>query len=96
VTITKLRKVIKKFKPKIIVHFAAESHVDNSIKSPRKFVQTNILGTYNILRSINKKIFLIHISTDEVLAMLLINLLMKQQNIIQDHLILHLKPQLII
>lgn len=63
---SKLCEVIKKFKPKIIVHFAAESHVDNSIKSPGKFIQSNILGTYNILRSINKKIFLVHISTDEV------------------------------
>jgi dTDP-glucose 4,6-dehydratase len=63
---SKLYKVIKKFKPKIIVHFAAESHVDNSIQSPGKFISSNIQGTYNILRSINKKIFLIHISTDEV------------------------------
>ena len=62
----KLNKAIKKFKPNIIVHFAAESHVDNSIASPGKFIKTNIDGTYNILRSINKKIFLIHISTDEV------------------------------
>ncbi|MDA7466109.1 GDP-mannose 4,6-dehydratase [Candidatus Pelagibacter ubique] len=63
---TKLQKVIKKFNPKIVIHFAAESHVDNSIKSPGKFIESNILGTYNILRSINKKIFLVHISTDEV------------------------------
>ena len=63
---TKLQKVIKKFNPEIVIHFAAESHVDNSIKSPGKFIQSNILGTYNILRSINKKIFLVHISTDEV------------------------------
>ncbi|MDA9105724.1 GDP-mannose 4,6-dehydratase [Candidatus Pelagibacter sp.] len=62
----KLREVIKKFDPKIVVHFAAESHVDNSIKSPGEFIKSNIIGTYNILRSINKKIFLIHISTDEV------------------------------
>ncbi len=63
---TKLRSTIKKFNPQVIVHFAAESHVDNSIKSPKKFIDSNIMGTYNILRSINKKIFLIHISTDEV------------------------------
>tara|TARA_A100001234_G_scaffold72626_1_gene63999 strand:- start:14199 stop:15158 length:960 start_codon:yes stop_codon:yes gene_type:complete len=62
----KLNQTIKKFKPNIIVHFAAESHVDNSIESPGKFIKTNIDGTYNILRSMNKKIFLIHISTDEV------------------------------
>ena len=63
---TKLQQSIKKFNPEIVIHFAAESHVDNSIKSPGKFIQSNILGTYNILRSINKKIFLVHISTDEV------------------------------
>ena len=63
---SKVYKVIKKFKPNIIVHFAAESHVDNSIQSPGKFINSNIQGTYNILRSISKKIFLIHISTDEV------------------------------
>ena len=62
----KLNKIIKQFKPDIVVHFAAESHVDNSIRAPGQFIQTNIYGTYNILRSINKKIFLIHISTDEV------------------------------
>mgnify|MGYP000117776093 CR=1 FL=1 len=62
----KLKKIIKKFNPEIVVHFAAESHVDNSIKNPRHFIESNILGTYNILKSINKKIFLIHISTDEV------------------------------
>ncbi len=62
----KLNPIIKKFKPNVIIHFAAESHVDNSIKSPSEFIKTNIDGTYNILRSIDKKIFLIHISTDEV------------------------------
>ncbi|MBD1167805.1 GDP-mannose 4,6-dehydratase [Pelagibacterales bacterium SAG-MED06] len=62
----KLKNTIKKFKPKIVVHFAAESHVDNSIKSPGEFMKSNIIGTYNILRAINKNIFLIHISTDEV------------------------------
>ncbi len=62
----KLRTIIKKFKPNIVVHFAAESHVDNSIISPGEFIKTNIYGTYNVLRCINKKIFLLHISTDEV------------------------------
>ena len=63
---SKLKNTIKKFKPNIVVHFAAESHVDNSIKSPGEFMKSNIIGTYNILRAINKNIFLIHISTDEV------------------------------
>jgi len=61
-----LYKTIKKFKPNVIVHFAAESHVDNSIISPGEFIKTNIEGTYNILRSIDEKIFLVHVSTDEV------------------------------
>ncbi|MFE0504345.1 dTDP-glucose 4,6-dehydratase [Peribacillus butanolivorans] len=51
-----------------IVHFAAESHVDNSIKNADKFIQTNIVGTYHLLQQLlngyAKK--MIHISTDEV------------------------------
>ena len=62
----KLSRAIKNFNPDIVVHFAAESHVDNSIKSPGDFIQSNIIGTYNLLRSINKNIFLLHVSTDEV------------------------------
>jgi dTDP-glucose 4,6-dehydratase len=52
----------------IIVHFAAESHVDNSIKDPLIFSKTNIIGTQNLLeasRKINIKKFIM-ISTDEV------------------------------
>ncbi len=51
-----------------VVHFAAESHVDRSIDDASVFVQTNILGTYNVLEA-SKKLGikrLIHISTDEV------------------------------
>ena len=48
------------------MHFAAESHVDNSIKDPKKFINTNIIGTYNLLRLIDKKTKIVHISTDEV------------------------------
>lgn len=52
----------------IIVHFAAESHVDRSIKDARAFVETNIVGTYTLLESArnhgNKRFH--HISTDEV------------------------------
>jgi dTDP-glucose 4,6-dehydratase len=59
-----------------LVNFAAESHVDRSIDAPAEFLQTNILGTFNLLEiarkfwpnsasDINKKRFL-HISTDEV------------------------------
>lgn len=50
-----------------VVHFAAESHNDNSLHSPWPFVQTNIVGTYQILEAVrkyNKRLH--HISTDEV------------------------------
>jgi dTDP-glucose 4,6-dehydratase len=51
-----------------VIHFAAESHVDNSILNPFKFVQTNIIGTLNLLdASVKYGINLFyHISTDEV------------------------------
>lgn len=55
-----------------IIHFAAESHVDNSITGPRKFIDTNIIGTFNLLeifKQTNIKKF-IHISTDEVFGSL--------------------------
>ncbi len=51
----------------IVVHFAAESHNDNSLKNPRPFIESNILGTYQILESVRKyEKRLHHISTDEV------------------------------
>jgi dTDP-glucose 4,6-dehydratase len=51
-----------------VFNFAAESHVDRSIKSSKEFVSTNILGTTNLLESslINSKTIFIQISTDEV------------------------------
>ncbi len=52
-----------------IVHFAAESHVDNSITGPKPFVDTNVLGTFNLLevfRNYNKFHKFVHVSTDEV------------------------------
>jgi len=55
-----------------VVHFAAESHVDSSITGPRKFIDTNIIGTFNLLENLkqsNLKKF-IHISTDEVFGSL--------------------------
>ncbi len=51
----------------VIVHFAAESHNDNSLASPWPFVNTNIVGTYQVLEAVrkyNKRLH--HISTDEV------------------------------
>ncbi|WP_375091283.1 dTDP-glucose 4,6-dehydratase (plasmid) [Peribacillus sp. RS7] len=51
-----------------IIHFAAESHVDNSIQNADKFIQTNIVGTYQLLQLLIKGQAkkMIHISTDEV------------------------------
>jgi dTDP-glucose 4,6-dehydratase len=53
-----------------ICHFAAESHVDRSIKRPESFIQTNIIGTFNLLEiarhNAEKLHFFYHISTDEV------------------------------
>jgi dTDP-glucose 4,6-dehydratase len=59
------------YKPNIVFHFAAESHVDNSIKNYRPFIQANILGTINLLnasRDVVDKFH--HISTDEVFGSL--------------------------
>jgi len=55
-----------------IIHFAAESHVDNSIKNPNVFVETNVIGTLNLLnlslnlREKNNDFRFLHVSTDEV------------------------------
>ena len=69
--------ILHKFNPNVIVNFAAESHVDRSIDGPTQFIQTNVVGTMNLLNETNKwlnrnksemkKDFrFIHISTDEV------------------------------
>ncbi|MGE3278685.1 MAG: dTDP-glucose 4,6-dehydratase [Candidatus Altimarinota bacterium] len=59
-------------KPDIIVHFAAESHVDRSINDPHSFVKTNVLGTQTLLDMALKygKIRFHHVSTDEVFGSL--------------------------
>jgi dTDP-glucose 4,6-dehydratase len=56
----------------LIVHFAAESHVDRSITAPEIFLQTNVLGTYNLLEAAvrNKVPHFHHVSTDEVFGSL--------------------------
>jgi dTDP-glucose 4,6-dehydratase len=64
-----VKKILKKYNPSIIFNLAAETHVDRSIDGPKKFIESNILGVFNLLESIKnykKKIKLIHISTDEV------------------------------
>ena len=52
----------------IVVHFAAETHVDRSITNPNDFIKTDIIGTYNLLESARKNNIkkFIQISTDEV------------------------------
>lgn len=72
-----LDRVFKSRKPDAVMHLAAESHVDRSITGPAEFIQTNIVGTYNLLEAAceywntlendSKKSFRFHhISTDEV------------------------------
>ena len=72
-----LGNIFARFKPDIVMHLAAESHVDRSIDGPGEFIQTNIFGTYALLEearnywfSLNDKkkqnFRFLHVSTDEV------------------------------
>ena len=63
-----LEELFKKYNPDIIFHFAAESHVDNSIEDAKPFVDSNVIGTLNLLElSVKYKVQKFHhISTDEV------------------------------
>ena len=72
-----LKRVFYEHQPDVVMHLAAESHVDRSIDGPDEFIQTNIVGTYNLLEvaraywsslsEARKKAFRFHhISTDEV------------------------------
>ena len=60
--------LFKKYKPKKVFHFAAESHVDRSIKNYRPFLEANVIGTINLLNaSLEAEVQKFHhISTDEV------------------------------
>tara|TARA_B110001452_G_scaffold266505_1_gene273563 strand:+ start:244 stop:1263 length:1020 start_codon:yes stop_codon:yes gene_type:complete len=68
----KIEKIFNKFKPIGIFNLAAETHVDRSIDGPKSFIESNILGVFNVLEIFkkyckkNSKSRLIHISTDEV------------------------------
>ena len=67
----KFRKILSKFKPSCLFNLAAETHVDRSIDNPESFIQSNVVGVYNLLegfKDLTKKYKskLIHISTDEV------------------------------
>ena len=60
--------IFKKYKPEKVFHFAAESHVDNSIKNYKPFLESNVVGTINLMNAsleVGIKKFH-HISTDEV------------------------------
>ena len=72
-----ISEIFDRYKPTLVMHLAAESHVDRSIDSPEQFILTNIFGTYNMLEQAriyfsnladnDKKQFRFHhISTDEV------------------------------
>jgi dTDP-glucose 4,6-dehydratase len=64
-----VRELLKKYRPRAIVHFAAESHVDRSISGPAQFIQTNVTGTFSLLeetRLFAGEIRFLHVSTDEV------------------------------
>ena len=67
----KLKNILFKYKPAAIFNLAAETHVDRSIDSPESFIQSNIVGVFNLLECFKEyskkhKSKLIHISTDEV------------------------------
>ncbi|MGB8436137.1 MAG: GDP-mannose 4,6-dehydratase, partial [Burkholderiales bacterium] len=74
---TLVRDLITRHRPRAIVHFAAESHVDRSILGPDDFITTNVVGTFSLLEEArafwsalgapNKEAFrFLHVSTDEV------------------------------
>ncbi len=73
----KIAKILNKYKPVGIFNLAAETHVDRSIDDPSTFINSNILGTYNLLETLkkyskSKKNFkMVHVSTDEVYGDLL-------------------------
>jgi dTDP-glucose 4,6-dehydratase len=74
---TLVPQLLAQYKPRAVLNFAAESHVDRSIHGPGDFIQTNVMGTFNLLESVRaywqdlpaaeKEAFrFLHVSTDEV------------------------------
>ncbi len=69
-----VRKAVFSIQPDIIIHLAAETHVDNSIHAPQEFIDTNVVGTYHLLEACKdylrnnplRHFRFIHVSTDEV------------------------------
>lgn len=69
--------LLTKYKPRAVINFAAESHVDRSITGPEDFIQTNIVGTFRLLEAVREywgamnaaeqaRFRFLHVSTDEV------------------------------
>jgi dTDP-glucose 4,6-dehydratase len=70
---TSVGKILETSQPDVIIHFAAESHVDRSIEDPSLFLKTNILGSFHLLDAVRKspsawakKVRFLFVSTDEV------------------------------
>ena len=68
---TKILNILLKYRPICIFNLAAETHVDRSIDGPKNFINSNVLGTFNLLEAFKKfsskhNSKLVHISTDEV------------------------------
>lgn len=72
-----IERLVARHRPRAVINFAAESHVDRSIHGPGEFIQTNIVGTFNLLESVRAYFAtldakaqaafrLLHVSTDEV------------------------------
>ena len=77
----KINQLVNEIDPDLIIHFAAESHVDRSLDNPQEFIDSNVVGTFNILESTRehfknlslerKRSFKFHhVSTDEVFGSL--------------------------
>lgn len=73
----KITSIIKKVKPDLIFHLAAESHVDNSLEDPIFFFNSNVISTVNLLealrKNLDKKFKFIYIGTDEIYGDLSLN-----------------------
>lgn len=79
-----ISRLLAEHQPRAVINFAAESHVDRSIHGPGEFIQTNVVGTFNLLEAVrgywngltavDKQSFrFLHVSTDEVYGTLLPN-----------------------
>jgi dTDP-glucose 4,6-dehydratase len=71
-----VRRLLEQHRPRAVVHFAAESHVDRSIHAPAEFVQSNVVGTWALLEECRelfkrqREFRFLHVSTDEVFGSL--------------------------